>query len=48
MRVPEGAYFVLGDNRPVNADSHMGWFVRAQTLVGQALPLPVTVRLDTG
>ena len=43
VRVPDGAYFVLGDNRPVSADSHLGWFVPAADLVGQASPLPVVL-----
>jgi signal peptidase I len=43
LRVPEGAYFVLGDNRPLSADSHLGWFVFHQDLVGQAWPLPVAL-----
>ncbi len=38
--VPDGAYFVLGDNRQVSADSHLGWFVPANNLLGQARPLP--------
>ena len=36
VRVPEGAYFVLGDNRPASVDSHLGWFVPAEDLVGRA------------
>jgi signal peptidase I len=40
-RVPDGAYFVLGDNRPVSVDSHLGWFVPAGDVVGQVWPLPV-------
>jgi hypothetical protein len=32
---------VLGDNRPVSADSHLGWFVPAGDVVAQAWPLPV-------
>jgi signal peptidase I len=43
LRVPEGAYFVLGDNRPFSADSHLGWFVTRQDLVGQAWPLPAAL-----
>jgi signal peptidase I len=34
--VPSDSYFVLGDNRPVSADSHLGWFVPVEKLVGQA------------
>jgi signal peptidase I len=36
MRVPEDSYFVLGDNRPSSADSRLGWFVPADSLVGRA------------
>jgi signal peptidase I len=43
VRVPDGAYLVLGGNRPVSADSHLGWFVPAADLVGQALLLPVVL-----
>jgi signal peptidase I len=35
--VPNGSYFVLGDNRPNSSDSHFGWVVPADNLIGQAL-----------
>lgn len=34
--VPPGQYFVLGDNRPNSSDSHLGWFVPADHIVGKA------------
>ena len=47
IRVPEDAYFVLGDNRPASADSHLGWMVSANDLVGGAFTLPLSVSLST-
>jgi signal peptidase I len=40
-RVPEAAYFVLGDNRPISVDSHLGWFVAADDVIGEVEPLPI-------
>ena len=34
--VPAGNYFVLGDNRPNSADSHLGWFVPEANIIGTA------------
>jgi len=34
--VPSGSYFVLGDNRPESLDSHFGWFVPVDDLIGRA------------
>jgi signal peptidase I len=43
VRVPDRAYFVLGDNRPASTDSHLGWFVPTDDLVGQAWPLALAL-----
>jgi signal peptidase I len=34
--VPDDNYFVLGDNRPESLDSHFGWFVPVDDLIGRA------------
>jgi signal peptidase I len=36
VTVPADQYFVLGDNRPNSRDSHFGWFVPADNLIGRA------------
>jgi signal peptidase I len=36
VQVPAGQYFVLGDNRGNSRDSHLGWFVPAENLIGRA------------
>ena len=38
-RVPDDNYFVLGDNRPNSADSHLGWFVPQDNVIGVAVYL---------
>jgi len=34
--VPARQYFVLGDNRPNSTDSHLGWFVPIEDVIGRA------------
>jgi signal peptidase I len=36
LTVPAGQYFVLGDNRSNSRDSHLGWFVPAENMLGRA------------
>jgi signal peptidase I len=35
LRIPADSYFVLGDNRRDSVDSHLGWLVPANELVGK-------------
>ncbi len=34
--IPEGEYFVMGDNRPDSADSRNGWTLKEEEIVGKA------------
>jgi len=34
--IPEGEYFVLGDNRNYSNDSHTGWLLPRQNIIGKA------------
>jgi signal peptidase I len=36
ITIPDGQYFVLGDNRANSRDSHLGWLVPSENLVGRA------------
>jgi signal peptidase I len=36
QEIPPNSYFVLGDNRNRSNDSHHGWFVPRQNIVGKA------------
>ena len=36
MEIPEGKYFVLGDNRNNSNDSHYGWLLPRENVIGKA------------
>jgi signal peptidase I len=36
-QIPPGQYFVLGDNRNNSADSHTGWLLPKENIIGKAL-----------
>lgn len=36
ITVPENCYFFLGDNRVVSNDSHLGWYMTRESVIGKA------------
>ena len=36
IEVPDNSYFVLGDNRNNSSDSHTGWFLPRENIIGKA------------
>jgi Signal peptidase, peptidase S26 len=41
--VPQDSYVVLSENRPGSLDSHFGWFVPVDNLVGRAFGIELQV-----
>ncbi|MCU0293841.1 MAG: signal peptidase I [Thermoanaerobaculaceae bacterium] len=48
VTVPEGHYFMLGDNRDESGDSRYFGFVPADSIAGQAVGVALSVDLDRG